>query len=260
MMIRFSEDTWRPREHTKSRFTVNLAPEQLVIWDRKPYRVVETRERDRTDWDEKYREAWVKAGMPDPATWDYRPMVIVLQDEERPKTKPLHLIGPAYSGWSLLPEHYALCRLCHELPPCLHVHHEAIAKRATERFEKEMAILPGCCHACREPITRRQKSVRFTGPNLIRPDLGDDSATFHLRSKCFNAVYVYDERWAQATGKPRRFYCEGTMTIHQGGATECTELAACPGDVNHRAYISHHPEGARGGKYSACWCLAGVLA
>ncbi|BBB01044.1 hypothetical protein RVR_8278 [Actinacidiphila reveromycinica] len=260
MIIHFREDDWRPTERTGFRRAAKLSAGELVIWERRAHRVVETRERDLTDWPERYREKWVEWGMPDPATWDYRPFVVVLRPDDQPAAKPTHLLRPANHTWRTLPEHYAVCRLCAEIPPCRHVHNETIAERAAERFEQEMAILPGCCHACREPITRRQKSVRFTGPNLIRPDLGDDSAVFHLRAKCHGSVRAYDERWAKAVGKPRRFFCEGTMTVHQGGSTDCTELADCPGEVDHRARIWHHPDGARHGKYSGCWCLAGVIA
>lgn len=259
MEIRIRDDAWYPTEHVSSSYGSSLTAGQLVIWDRRGHRVIEVREREETNWPEKFRNLWVDQGMPDPKTWSARPFIVVVRPEDQPDAKPLHLLGSANSMWRVLPEHYAVCRLCAEIPPCRHVHNETIAERATERFEKEMSILPGMCHACREPITQRQKSVRFTGPNLIRPDLGDDSAVFHLRSKCFNSMYAYDERWAKATGNPRRFYCEGHRTVHQGGEQECTELAACPGDVDHRMTLWHHPEGARGGKYGGCWCLVNNL-
>ena len=42
----------------------------------------------------------------------------------------------------------------------------APAEFRRQRMEKEMAILPGTCHACKEPITRRQKS--FTKSDRLR--------------------------------------------------------------------------------------------
>lgn len=260
MILRFSEDTWYPTEHTGYCEATKLAVDQLVIWDHCAHRVVEIREREFTDWPERFTEKWIEHGMPDAAAWAYRPVVVVVRPDDQPTAKPQHLLGPANHGWRTLSEHYAICRLCGDIPPCRQVHNEKIAERAAEKFEGEMAILPGCCHACREPITRRQKSVRFTGPNLIRPDLGDDSAIFHLRAKCYSSVRRYDERWAKATGNPRRFFCEGTMTVHQGGSTECTELATCPGDVDHRGRIWHRPESAVRMHATGCWCLAGVIA
>lgn len=259
-MIRFGQDTWYPTEHTRYQHADKLTPNQIVIWEHRAHRVIETRERNVTDWPQQYHEKWIELGMPDVATWAYRPFVVVVRPEDQPTAKPQHLLGPANHGWRTLTEHYAVCHRCGDIPPCRHVHHDKIAQRAAEKFAEDMAILPGCCHACREPITRRQKSVQFTGPNLIRPDLGDNSAIFHLRSKCHGSVRRYDERWAQATGKPRRFFCEGTITVHQGGETDCTELATCPGDVDHRGRIWHRPDGARDGKYGGCWCLAGVIA
>jgi hypothetical protein len=254
MEIRIRDDDWWPTERTGFRGTERLKPEFLVIWDRQAYRVIEVRERDEVDWPERFRQAWVNAGMPDPKTWSSRPMVVVVRRDEQPTAKPLHLCAPASASWRTLPEHYAVCRLCHEIPPCRHVHNKTIAERATERFEKEMAILPGMCHACREPITRRQKSVGFPGPNLIRPDLGDDSAIFHLRTKCHGSVRAYDERWAKATGKARRFFCEGTLTVHHNGELECTDPATCPsGEVDHRARIWHRP--GRSHVAAGCWCL-----
>ena len=254
MQIRYRDDDWYPTERTGHRSAAKLTAGELVIWERRAHRVIETRERDVTDWPEQYREKWAEWGMPDAAEWPYRPFVVVLRPEGEPTAKPIHLCGPASSTWRTLPEHYAVCRLCAEIPPCRHVHNETIAEHATERFEKVMAILPGCCHACGEPITRRQKSARFTGPNLIRPDLGDDSAVFHLRGKCYGSVRRYDERWAKATGSARRFFCEGTLTVHHNGEVECTELTACPsGDVDHRARIWHHPGKSR--VTAGCWCL-----
>jgi hypothetical protein len=254
--IQIRTDEWRPRERVRWRFLHNLTAGQLIIWERRPYRVIEVRERDHIDWPDDYRTAWIEAGMPDPAKWEERPMSLVLQDEEKPKAKPLHLITSMAGGWQILPEHYALCRLCGELPPCRHVHNEAIAERAGKRFEEEMAILPGMCHACREPITQRQKSVRFTGPNLIRPDLGDDSAVFHLRSKCWGSVYAYDIRWAEATGKPRRFHCDGSRTVHHDQSQECTN-PVCPGDVYHAMSVWHYP--GVNATYRGCWCLVDNL-
>lgn len=255
-MIRCDPDQWRPREG-RSNPAHRIEPGSIVLWDRKPYRLIEVRERAHADWPEEYRQKWVEHRMPDPATWHYRPVVVVLRDVDDERAKPLHLVGPAGHYWHVLPEHYSVCRLCGEIPPCTHVHTEAVVGRATERMAEEMAILPGCCHACREPITARQKSVTFPGPNLVRPDLGDDSARFHSRAACFDALFAYDERWANAApGRKRLFYCEGRLTQHFDKTLECTE-PDCPGaDARHAMWMQHWPDGdsARG-----CWCVAGEI-
>ena len=58
--------------------------------------------------------------------------------------------------------------------------------------------LPGCCHFCLEPVTRRQKAVVFEGPNLRFPQLGEDSAVFHTRQLCLRDARGYGEAWAAA--------------------------------------------------------------
>lgn len=258
MFIRYDPDRWRSEQASGYRTTKSLTAGEITIWERKPYRIVEVCERKHVDWSERYREAWVSDGMPDPATWHRRPIAVVLQDEEQPKSKPLHLIGNASAEWDVLPEHYWVCRRCGELPPCREVHTDAVMARASERLAEEMAIMPGCCHTCREPITKRQKFVTFTGPNLIRPDLGDDSVIFHQRASCFGAAVRYDERWAKATGSKRRFYCDGHMAVHIDKTTTCTEGVECPGDVRHHSREWHHPEHRdRPGLGITCWCIAG---
>lgn len=266
MRLRFDPDEWRPElpgpSSRRSMTADRLEPGAIVVFQRKPYRVLEIREMAHANWPDAYRDAWVQQNMPDPDTWHYRPRVLVIRSEDDPKAKHLNLQGPNSHYWQTLPEHYPICRLCHELPPCRHVHNERIMERATERLEKEMAILPGVCHGCREPITKRQKSFTFPGPNLIRPDLGDDTAIFHTRQACLDYAKSYDRRWADAEeGRHRFFYCEGTFTLHHDDTSECSNpecIAKGPmADwVEHKLWVRHHPrmQEARG-----CWCLASQL-
>lgn len=266
MQIRFDPDEWRPElpgppsSHTVD--TGRLEPGMIVVFQHKPYRVLEVRERAHANWPDAYRDAWVRQGRPDPDTWRYRPRIFVLRPEDDPEAAHVNLQGPNCARWYVLPEHYPICRLCKEIPPCRHVHNERIMQRATAKMDRDMALMPGVCHGCREPITRRQKSFTFPGPNLIRPDLGDDTAAFHTRQSCAGAAKSYDERWATAEeGRRRFFHCEGTFTVHHDGTSECSSphcVATGPlADwVEHRMWIRHHPrmEEARG-----CWCLAAQL-
>ena len=170
----------------------------------------------------------------------------------------MHLAGYASTMWRTLPEHYAICRLCGEIPPCQHVHNEQVAERAGEQFEKQMAILPGACHSCREPITSRQKFHRFAGPNLIRPDLGDDSAVFHLRSSCRSALQRYDKRWAEAVlGRRQSFYCDGHLIHHFDESSSCSAVDCPSAEVEHRVAEWHRP-GVHA-TWSGCWCVSGDL-
>lgn len=188
---------------------VQLTPGAIVIYDWKPWRVLEVREQPMDLWGETYEQAfhadvevWEKyqhGDRPEKATWRGRPINFVLAPDREPNAKPLHLIGPAHYDWPVLPEHYAVCRSCGKLPPCP----EEVTTKAVElqvaRTEVLMSIPAGHCLACGEAITSRMKAVRFPGPNLWRPDLGDDSAVFHAREECSGDVYEYREQW-QAKG------------------------------------------------------------
>lgn len=255
MFIRIDPERWHPDVRLNFETSSGLKPQQLVVWERRPYRVVEVRPRQRVDWGEDYITAWLEAGMPEPDEWWARPMMVVVRDEDQPKAKPLHLCAPANTMWHVLPEHFPVCRLCHEIPPCQHVMNERLMADAEARFARDMAIMPGCCHACREPITGRQKTTTFPGANLMRPDFGDNSAIFHTRGKCRDALERYDKRWADTTGNRRRWYCEGRQTVHTDKSLTCTELTDCPGDVDHRSRDWHNARYQGVGE--ACWCLAG---
>ncbi|WP_307073436.1 hypothetical protein [Streptomyces canus] len=158
---------------------VQLKPGILVVWDRQPYRVVELAERPLDLWGEKHEMRYVTAveqweryprnwDRPEKATWDGRPFVFVLQLDGKPHEKPIHLIGPANTSWDVLPEHYAICSACGELPPC-----------RDELNEREAD----------------QQAARFPGPNLWRPDMPDHSAVFHARKECEGEVERYRRQW-----------------------------------------------------------------
>lgn len=257
--IVYSVDRWYSSQPTESRSTSKLQPGDIVIADRKPFRVREIREVPTDRWKDKFVEAWREAGMPDAETWWSRPLDISGSwDVEDPGVGPRYGVqASAGHMWSVLPEHYSVCRLCNELPPCRHVHNERVMEHAAERMAETMSILPGCCHGCGEPITARQKSFTFPGANLIRPDLGDNSAIFHTRVSCFDSIPSYDRKWAAAEpGRRRFFYCEGTRVWHHDGTFEC-DRDDCVGKgdmaklVDHRMQVWHHPEHGRSG----CRCL-----
>lgn len=256
--MRLDASRWFPEQRgTGLKSSEDLLPGTLIIYDRKPYRVADIRPRPHDLWPAAYRDAWVEQGMPDPATWHGRPVVLVVTPEGHGDGKRLHMLAPAIHSWKTLPEHFSICRLCHELPPCSHVHNEAVMAEATVKLNQEMAIMPGVCHGCRGPITARQKTIRFEGENLIRPDLGNDTAIFHAKQSCHWAAEEYDKKWAQAVpGRRRKLFCEGRGRHHYDGSFDCTE-PGCPGQVRHRTEERHSP--GTGILTSGCWCVSGDL-
>lgn len=256
-------DRWYSGQPTGRTPTTTLTTGTLVIADRRPFRIDRVTELPHDEWPERFLTAWREQRIPDPAEWWSRPYKVGGLFEGPNANDRLHsTIAPADYLWDVLPEHYAVCHRCLELPPCSHAHQNRIAEQATERMERDMAILPGACHGCREPITRRQKSFAFPGPNLIRPDLGDNSAIFHTRGKCYGALTTYDKRWAAAEpDRTRLFYCDGMRIHHYDGTPECSHPeCVAKGDmanlVDHRARIWHRP--GPSSRMADCWCLKGA--
>lgn len=270
-------DHWRPREGWPQRLD-EIPLGSIIAFDRQPYRLIETSERPYDLWPEQYKTVHANYAAqctalgwntPDHATWRARPLVYVLQRDGQPAAKLRHRLAPARSLFYVLPEHYGLCHRCGEVPPCREVEIDRATARETERMERLMSILPGHCLGCGQAVTHRHEAFRYPGPNLWRPDLGDDSAVFHAarsRRECRAAVADYDHQWASAApGRRRRFACEGNFTVHADGSRDCTSGEHCPllaafdaghrEDVQHSLFVTH-----RRGVYGAgdCWCLAPV--
>jgi hypothetical protein len=156
-------------------------------------------------------------------------------------------------AWVLHP-HYPVCRDCGEPWPCRELEITREVRRQAEEVDRLAAILPGCCWGCAEPVTSRQKSVRFGGENLLLP--GAPPPVFYLRLKsagglpCLSGAVRYEEKWVPAVpGRRWRLSCPGNVVRHLGGQ-ECSEMADCPGPgVRHRGnVISHRFTGTHGGE------------
>lgn len=187
-----------------------LQPGMLVIFDRAPYRIVEIREMPFDLWPAPYAEGWkakfdawasqaTEEPAPDPGTWRDRPINLVLDPDQGGKAR--HIAARASYVWDVLPEHYAVCAQCGELPPCREEELDRQVEDQVTKNERIMAIPVGACMGCGEVIGGRQKSVSFPGPNLWRPDLPDGSVRFHARKECEHWVHEYRGQW-EAAGKP----------------------------------------------------------
>lgn len=272
-MISTDPDRWYYIGEHRSAYTDKLNPGDIVVIDRQPYRLDEIAPRPHVNWNERYLTAWEHSGRPDSATWWKRPFALVLTrippsaDAKPPAAQ--HMEAPGHHYWTVLPEHFAVCRLCGELTPCTDVHNERIMTRVSAEFADAMRILPGFCHHCKGPINRRQGSMRFEGPNLIRPDLGENSAVFHTRQSggCFSAAFDYDKRWAAAeTGRRGKLSCAGSVTIHLDGTWECSLGPECAGETDvlgdsmrhrggdSRCYRAFRDRNGRFVSGTDCWC------
>jgi len=198
--------------HDEQRRTDNpqLQPGMLVIYQQAPHRIVELREYPEDLWPQQFVELWDQQfqwwmndprdrPQPEKATWRDRPVVIVLQPDGGGEER--HRLFKASRVWDVLPEHYAVCRSCGELPPCREERIEKATASQMAETLRMMAIQPGACTGCGETISGRQKSIAFPGPNLWRPDLADGTVRFHARGECDQWVRRYRQQW-EAEGKP----------------------------------------------------------
>lgn len=198
---------------TETYHSTRIKPGTIIVFgERKAYQVVEVTERPVDLWPEHFHSEWerytawwveqVMSGrdmgeQPEKETWQHRPLVLAIRPADQPEAKPEHYAVRADRPFYVLPEHYSVCRLCNEIPPCTHVTTEAAVGQEMENTERLMAIRPGCCLGCGEQITSRMKTVRFPGPNLWRPDMGDDSAVFHDRKGCADWRHSYRRQWEE---------------------------------------------------------------
>ncbi|MGA5868259.1 hypothetical protein [Streptomyces cinereoruber] len=202
---------------------LRLRAGSIVVLDRQAWRVLEITGYPGDQWPESYEKAWrdhvelwwhanelrrannqaVKPA-PERAEFYKRPVVLVLRNDNLPRSAPKHWCAPASQDWQVLPEHYAVCRACGELPPC---HHGEYPREEGPRRPEQSGGIPflvpkGCCMGCAEQIKPRMRTVRFPGPNLWYPDLGEDTAVFHARSSCEDQVECYRARWQQEYEPP----------------------------------------------------------
>jgi len=189
-------DNWYPEQRTTPKPTELLQAGDVVALRGHPLRVDHVGDEVPTDqWPAEFVEPWRQEGMPDAATWASRPLAVYGHWEgPNADPDPFGVMASACHTWAVLPEHYSVCNQCLEIPPCRHVHYEEEVTALVARLNADLKLLPGVCHACREPITSRQKSVVYPGPNLIRPDLPEGTAAFHTRARCSTWRRVYERR------------------------------------------------------------------
>lgn len=130
--------------------------------------------------------------------WPNRPRGVELQPMAGGKRLHAGWPHPGWAYWYPLDEHHPVCATCGEPFPCREVDAAKEAARQMVKVEKLMAIGPGCCWHCGEPITSRQVALSFTGENLLLP--GAPSPSFHQRKTggCLYAAKEYEKKWREA--------------------------------------------------------------
>lgn len=140
-----------------------------------------------------------------------------------------------------LDEHFSVCRICGEVPPCRESQQEQAARAASRRMESRMSTPDGWCMACSEPITHRQQTHLFPGPNVWNP-LGADNVRFHTRRSCRAGAAAYENDWITADPDRKRslltLKCPGSLFVHGDGSAECNRGINCPHVYARHSYIT----------------------
>jgi hypothetical protein len=180
-------DMWEP-EGGERREWRDLRDGDLIATYRAVWRVREVRPVPVPDWEDRDRERYEYARRltrNPPASeeeWDGRPLNLTVQPDRGGRRRDYRIRPYAtYRGAYVLHPHYPVCRDCGEPWPCRELEITREVRTQSAEVERLAAVLPGCCRGCAEPVTSRQKSVRFDGENLLLPGGGD--VVFHLRVK-----------------------------------------------------------------------------
>lgn len=230
---------WRPegikREYGRRRPNVG----DLVAYDYRAWEVVHLRVDDFAD-DEQER---VSRDEMRPYSVSLRRIHGAKHDRENSRQEiGLRVRAFAYGGFDKYENaRVPLCSCCGHPWPCLAADQQAQAAKEIKAAEKELARMPGCCPACDEPVTSRQKVITFGGPNVRNPLA--EGPTYHLRRKCWGLAAQYEELWV--ADEPDRLRslltlsCQGSVIVHGDGSGECLGAADadCPSiHARHRHY------------------------
>lgn len=207
-------------------------PGTLVGWEHAVWRVISAADIPKDRWTDAERKAVAAGG----AT--YRPVIVVVlpytADTDTPGTldQELRLVCHEHTVWFVYDsEHWPACGRCGEPAPCREQTQARVAAAAAARMERYS--IPGVCPACQQLVTARQRSI--TIPDNLFAGPAGPVVTFHLRDCCWGFAVDYEARWA--AGDPSRrttLSCRGSVTTHNDGTYECTEMTGCPGPrANH---------------------------
>lgn len=202
--------------------------------------------------DDADRDYWISVGMPDLATWSQRPFRVrvvhvggPIPMGAKPGKEFVMRVGPRqYVTWHVYPGgRWPQCSCCGDPMPCASQMQDEAVTAAQDRMAKMEARIPGCCWACEEPITHRQRAVTFPGTNLDLPTA--PAPSFHLRRTCYGSAAEYEKRWLVTDESRRRILtypeCPGTLVVHHDGGSECHGgLDTCHGrgTHDHRAFAA----------------------
>lgn len=199
----------------------------LIALHHAAWRVIEVRDRPEDLWDDRDRQVVAFRPRAVPVSIVLRPWQITSTDVRAHRHNRHKAAWIGATWWDVYPdEHFPVCATCTEPLPCRHLVTERAV--AAEMKKVDRFGTAGVCPSCAEPVSHRQKRIRFT-ENLVAPF--GPPVTFHLRGQCFNDALRYERRWhdEEPDTRPLTLSCPGTEVRHRDGGHQCSRGDQCPG-------------------------------
>ena len=208
---------------------------------------------ERALWNRHDEQRWLSIGMPSPwllGPWLNSPYRVEVRHVGGANPHcvdtgalTVHSTSQYRNPWRAYPSaRWPACSCCGQPAPCVAELLDQQVDVELAHMERHAAKIPGCCWACSEPISSRQRSVVYAGINLDSPT--GPEVRFHTRRECARVAERYETRWrTEDSTRPRYLTwprCLGTLLTHQDRTQECggDGLDTCLGHTHTHAVMS----------------------
>jgi len=197
-------DRWRP---LGTRSVYGPPPVGLIAYRHGVWQVLAVQALERALWNDTDEQRWSDFGMPEPwpiAMHPFGPFRVEARHVGgvNPNRRDLvamtvHSTSKWREPWRAYPrDRWPMCSCCGQPVPCTAELLDQQVDAEMLQLEGHAAKLPGCCWACSEPISSRQRSVVYPGINLDSPT--GPEVRFHTRHACARSAERYEQRWIAA--------------------------------------------------------------
>ena len=193
---------WQP---LSTRSVYGPPPIGLIAHQHGVWQVLSVFALERALWNDDDDQRWLVRGMPDP--W---PLVACDPGPYRVEVRHVGGVNPNRHNFGAMTVHstsqyrddpwhaysgarWPACSCCGQPVPCTAELLDRQVDAELAQMERHAAKSSGCCWACGEPISSRQRSVVYGGINLDSPT--GPEVRFHTRRECAREAERYETRW-----------------------------------------------------------------
>ena len=195
---------WRP---LGTQSVYGPPPVGLIAYRHGVWQVLAVQSLERALWNDTDEQRWLDVRMPEPwplAMYDPGPYRVEVRhvggvnpNRHDVGAMTVHSTSKWREPWRVyLGSRWPMCSCCGQPVPCTAELLDQQINAEMLQLEEHSAKLPGCCWACSEPISSRQRSVAYPGVNLDSPT--GPEVRFHTRYACAQSAESYKQRWLAA--------------------------------------------------------------